>query len=102
VTEGPRDLSRSARHTCALQPYGRGISLAALHLALFAVVTEIVSSFAGAIVVMTGTFAGCARALAVLKELPRDRVEWMTAIGFVMGMAVTLLLVVVDVALEVH
>jgi hypothetical protein len=35
--------------------------------------------------IVTGVFAAGARALAILKGFPPDRVEWMTAAGFAVG-----------------
>jgi malonyl CoA-acyl carrier protein transacylase len=68
----------------------------ATHIVTFATLTEVVSRSAGTTVVITGTLAGCSRAIAVLRRFPADRVEWMTAVGFTGGVLATLLLVCVD------
>jgi hypothetical protein len=60
--------------------------------------TELVSGAAGTVVVLTGLCAGGARACAILLSLPQERVEWMTALGFVVGVAIALLIILVDVA----
>jgi hypothetical protein len=70
--------------------------VATTHIVTLATLTEVVSRSAGTTVVITGALAGCARAGAVLRRLPADRVEWMTAIGFMSGVLATLLLVCVD------
>jgi len=72
------------------------MSLAVPDISTLAALTELVSTSAGTVVVITGAFAGSARASAVLRRLPPDRVEWMTAVGFVGGVAATILLVIVD------
>jgi hypothetical protein len=61
-----------------------------------ATLTEFASGSAGTIMVITGTFAGCARTIAILRKWPDKRIEWMTAVGFVVGAFVMLLLVCVD------
>ncbi|HET8862011.1 MAG TPA: hypothetical protein VFM94_02035 [Solirubrobacterales bacterium] len=66
----------------------------------FATLTEAVSASAGTIVVITGVSAGGFRAATVLWRFPPDRVEWMTAAGFVCGVVVTILLVFVDKILQ--
>jgi len=64
--------------------------------------TELVTNIAGTIVVVTGVVAGSARTWAVLAEGSHDRVERMTAVGFVVGAAITLCLVVIDSLLELQ
>jgi hypothetical protein len=61
-----------------------------------AVLTELVSGLAGTMAVVTGIFARSARAWAVLREMPPDRIEWVTAIGFAFGAVVTILIVCLD------
>jgi hypothetical protein len=66
----------------------------------FATLTELASSSAGTIVVITGAFAAFARAGAVLKRSPPERVERITAAGFAIGAAATLSIVCVDKILQ--
>jgi hypothetical protein len=47
-------------------------------------------------VASTGIFAGALRALAILKGSPAERIEWMTAAGFVGGLAFGALIFVID------
>jgi hypothetical protein len=61
-----------------------------------AVLTELVSNFAGMMAAVTGMVAGSARALAVLQKLPPERIESTTAIGFVFGATATIAIVCID------
>jgi hypothetical protein len=76
--------------------------LVALATGPSAVLTELVSSFAGTIAVVTAAVAGFARAWAVLRRFPHEQTEWMTAAGFVGGAIVTLFLVCIDSILKLH
>jgi hypothetical protein len=76
------------------------MDMAVLKIAILATLTEFASSSAGTIVVITGLFAGCARAWAVLRRLPADRIERATAVGFAIGGAGMLLLVFIDITLK--
>jgi len=67
---------------------------------MFATLTEFASGSAGTIVVITGTFAGCARTIAILRKWPEWRIEWMTAVGFVVGAFAMILLVCADAFLK--
>ena len=49
--------------------------------------------------VVTGIFAGALRSLAVLGEAPSERIEWMTATGFAIGVGFATLLLLLDVVL---
>lgn len=64
--------------------------------AVAATLTEFASSSTGTILVITGACAGGTRAWAVLCRFSADRIERMTAIGFVAGVATMILLVFVD------
>lgn len=57
---------------------------------------DIVSNLGGSLLVVTGVLAGGFRSWAVLTELPPDRIEWMTALGFVVGAVATILSVFVE------
>ena len=76
--------------------YRQGMALALLTSIPVAVLTEFVSSFAGTAVVVTGMFAGSARAWVVLRESPHKEIEWMTAAGFVFGLVFTIAIVCID------
>jgi hypothetical protein len=65
--EGGAKNLLSPRHACARSPYGRVISLAVLDIATLAALTDLASDSAGTVVVITGVFAGCFRAEAVLR-----------------------------------
>ena len=55
------------------------------------VVIEIVSGAAGMAIVVTGLVATALRALAVLGESSHERVEWLTSLGFVIGIVLSAL-----------
>lgn len=61
-----------------------------------ALLTELVSNFAGTMAAVTGMAAGSARALAVLQKLPPERIESTTAVGFVLGATATIAIVCID------
>lgn len=63
------------------------------------VVIEIVSSAAGMAIVVTGLVATALRALAVLGESSHERVEWMTSMGFVIGIVLSAFLLALDLVL---
>lgn len=81
----------------AIASYGAIVPWTLLRLPIAGTFTELVSGAAGAVVVLTGLCAGGARACAILLGFPQERVEWMTALGFVVGAAIALLIVLVDV-----
>lgn len=64
------------------------------------IVIDLVSGVAGAVIVLTGLLAGAFRALAILGESSPERVEWLTAVGFVAGMAIAGILLVMDLAVR--
>lgn len=66
------------------------------HIVTLATLTEAVSGSAGTVILITGAFAGCFRAGAVLRRATPEEVEWVTAIGFMSGAFFTMLLVCVD------
>jgi hypothetical protein len=76
--------------------------LAVLIFALSAVLTEFISGIAGSMVVVTGVAAGSARAWAVLRKSPHERIEWMTAVGFALGAVFTIAIVCIDSILELQ
>jgi hypothetical protein len=53
---------------------------------LAGVYLEVVSSAVGPLVVSTGFCAATLRAAAMLRKLSAQRVEWMTAVGFTIGL----------------
>lgn len=57
---------------------------------------DVVSDIAGAVLVLTGVAAGCLRTWAVLTGQTVERVEWLTALGFVTGVLSAILIVVID------
>jgi stage V sporulation protein SpoVS len=65
-------------------------------LPMVGVVVEVVSGMAGIMAVSTGLVAGAMRAVAILKGFPPERVEWMTAAGFVGGFAAGALVLAFD------
>jgi hypothetical protein len=67
-----------------------------------AVLTEVVSSFAETMVVVTGMFAGSARAWAVLTKSSREQIESTTAVGFGLGAGVTIFVVCINSILELQ
>lgn len=76
--------------------------IAAIGAGPLAILTEFVSDFAGLTAVVTGVVAGSARAWAVLRKLPRHRIEWMTAAGFAFGAFLAIATVCIDSALELR
>lgn len=61
-----------------------------------AVLTEVVSSFAATMAAVTGLGAASARSLAVLWKLPSERIESVTAVGFLFGATGTIAIVCID------
>jgi len=55
-----------------------------------------VSGAAGLVVLLSGIFAGVARAYAVLSEASSDEVERTTAVGFLAGVVIALLVLGAD------
>jgi hypothetical protein len=56
--------------------------------------TDLVSGVAGVVVVLSGVFAGIARAYAVLAGATPSQVERATAVGFLTGAILAVLLLV--------
>lgn len=59
---------------------------------------DLASAIAGVIVVLSGVFAGIARAYAVLSGAPPGQVERATAIGFLAGAVLAVLLLLGNLA----
>jgi hypothetical protein len=57
---------------------------------------EFVSGAAGAIILITGVVTGGTRALAILLGETPSQVEWMTAVGFAVGIAISLVVFALD------
>ncbi|GEM_PF-5089750 len=57
---------------------------------------DFVSGAAGAIILVTGVVAGAMRALAILVGGTPSQVEWMTAVGFSVGLAISLIVFTLD------
>jgi hypothetical protein len=60
------------------------------------VVIEVVTSAAGMAIVVTGLVATALRTLAVLGESSHERVEWLTSMGFIIGIVLSALLLALD------
>jgi len=60
--------------------------------------TDLASAVAGVIVVLSGVFAGIARAYTVLSGAPPSQVERATAIGFLAGAVLAVLLLIGNLA----
>jgi len=60
---------------------------------LAGLVLDLASDIAGSAVLFTGLVAAALRTIAVLAEMQPERVEWMTAVGFLVGMCFAGLLV---------
>jgi hypothetical protein len=63
------------------------------------ILLDLVSKTGGMMVVSTALFAGTMRALAILRGFAAERIEWMTAAGFVGGIVLAGLILLIDVAL---
>jgi len=63
------------------------------------VVIDVVSDVAGTSILLTGLMAAGLRAMAVLTNASPQRVEWLTAIGFLSGMFFAAVFLAMDVAL---
>jgi hypothetical protein len=61
---------------------------------------DFVSDAAGMMIVLTGLAAGALRTVAVLGESSSERIEWMTALGFVGGAAISTVFLALDAALS--
>ncbi len=57
---------------------------------------EVVSGVAGTLIVSTGLFAGASRAAAILTRRPDHQIEWLTAAGFVAGLALGAIILGLD------
>lgn len=55
-------------------------------------ITEILNGAAGLVVVMSGLLAGVVRSLAVLTGLPAEDVDRVTAMGFLTGAGVAMMM----------
>ena len=64
------------------------------------IVIDLVSGIAGTMILFTGLLAAVFRTFAVLAESPPERVETLTALGFLGGIAVTMMLLALDVVLR--
>jgi hypothetical protein len=63
-----------------------------------ATLTEFISGAAGVVVVLSGIFAGIARAYAVITGATPDEIERATAVGFVVGTVLAVALLVGELA----
>lgn len=54
--------------------------------------TDLISVTAGVVVILSGVFAGIARVYAILRGAAPDRVERVTAVGFLVGAALAVVL----------
>lgn len=61
---------------------------------LAASITELVNGAAGLVVVMSGVFAGGTRSLAILLRVPTEDVDRVTAVGFLVGAGVAMVILV--------
>lgn len=57
-------------------------------------ITELVNGAAGLVVVMSGLFAGATRSLAILRGHPAEAVDRVTAMGFLAGAGVAMLILI--------
>jgi len=64
--------------------------------------TDLVSGAAGVVVVLSGVFAGIARAYAVLIGASPSRIERATAVGFLIGATLAALLLLGNLLSEVN
>lgn len=55
-------------------------------------ITELVNGAAGLVVVMSGLLAGVTRSLAILAGLPAEDVDRVTAMGFLAGAGVAMVM----------
>ena len=76
-----------------------GMAVGLIQIVLGRVVVDTVSSMAGMVLVVTGLLAGALRALAVLSNSPAERVESLTAMGFIGGAGVAFLFFLLDAAI---
>jgi hypothetical protein len=60
--------------------------------------TDFVSGAAGVVVVLSGVFAGIARAYAVLTDAEPNEIERATAVGFIVGTVLAVALLVGELA----
>jgi len=63
------------------------------------VVLEVVSGIAGTTILLTGLLAAAFRTFAVLAKAQPERVEWLTAYGFLSGLLFAGVLLALDVML---
>ncbi len=66
---------------------------------LAGVVIDVVSDVAGTMIVLTGLLAAALRTGAVLAKSSSERVEWVTALGFLWGAIVATMLLALDAVL---
>lgn len=71
-----------------------------LDIPIAGVVIEVVSDVAGTIIVLTGLLAAGLRTVAVLTKSSPERVEWLTAIGFLSGVMWAAVFLALDVVLS--
>jgi hypothetical protein len=67
-----------------------------LSLPIAGIVVDFTSSIFGMILLLTGVVAGAFRTLAVLGRSSSERAEWLTALGFLGGVAVAGVLLALD------
>lgn len=59
-------------------------------------ISELLNGAAGLVVVLSGLVAGTARSLAVILRFTSERVERLTAVGFLTGAAIAAAFLVID------
>jgi hypothetical protein len=75
------------------------MSIEPLEIPLAGIVIDLVSGVAGTMILLTGLLAAAFRTFAVLVESPSERLEWLTAMGFLSGLTFAALLLALDVVL---
>jgi hypothetical protein len=76
------------------------MSFGPLEIPLAGIVIELVSGVAGTMILLTGLLAAAFRAFAILAESQPERVEWLTAVGFLSGLVFSALFLALDVVLD--
>ena len=74
------------------------MAIAAPGVPFAGLVIETVSSTVGMVLAVTGLAAGALRTLALLRGSSQDQVDWMTGVGFCIGVMFSSLVVLLDVA----
>jgi hypothetical protein len=83
-----------------LAPYGRCVSPPLPEISLAGVAIDVVSDVAGTTIVLTGLLAAALRTGAVLAKSSPERVEWLTALGFLWGAMIAAMLLTLDAILS--